>query len=342
MTDKVAIEKIVHKKCGSLALQVWKKGSRYDGFCFKCHESVRNPYADMDDGYEPPKPKVKTLEDIQAELQEVQQYSTVDLPDRHLSKRVLQYFGVRTALSEENGQDVVALYFPYRKKGTIQGYKVRTYPEKQFFAVGSTSKPEPFGWQEALKAGGRKLFITEGEIDAMSLFRIIKTYSTAKDRHPAVISLSGGSQSVENLAPYINDIRSKFEEVIFVPDQDEAGKLAEDKLHKLLPTVKVANLPMKDVNEMLMAGRGKECFGIVFFDAKARLSGKMISSSTLWDLARERPAMGVSWPWSSLTKLTRGIRGGETIYLGAGKLYARFKRIELLGNPNVKARAISS
>lgn len=316
--SKELVEKIVHEKCGKKTLQVWKKGSTYDGFCFSCHTYVKNPYSNFEEGYSPPAPKVRSPEEIQAELDSVQEYQTLDLPDRKLSKRVLQYFGVKTAVSEENGQDVVAVYYPYTKRSKLSSYKVRIIEGKKFFSIGDATNLAPFGWEQAKRSGARKLFITEGENDALALFRVLKTYSTMKDRHPAVISLCGGTTSVEKLAPFVQEIRDKFAEVVFVPDQDEAGKIAEDKMHKLLPEVKIAKLPLKDANDMLMQGRDKECFNICMFEAKARLPGQMLFSSDLWELARVRPAMGLSWPWPSLTKMTRGIRGGETIYLGAG------------------------
>src|SRR3546814_1646513 len=40
--------------------------------------------------------------------------------------------------------------------------------------------------------------------------------------------------------------------------------------------------------------------------------------SSLREAATVRPEMGIEWPWPGLTKITRGIRRGETYYLGAG------------------------
>jgi twinkle protein len=85
-----------------------------------------------------------------------------------------------------------------------------------------------------------------------------------------------------------------------------------------MPEAKIAKLPLKDANDMLKEGRDKECFNIVMFQAKNRLSGKMVSSDDLWGKAKERPAHGVSWPWPEMTALTRGIRTKEGYYVGAG------------------------
>ena len=40
--------------------------------------------------------------------------------------------------------------------------------------------------------------------------------------------------------------------------------------------------------------------------------------SDLHEAGRQEAEWGVSWPWPSLTDLTRGIRTGETYYIGAG------------------------
>src|SRR5690554_4434279 len=116
---KVPIEKIVHDKCGKRSLQIWKKGNKYDGFCFYCHTIVRNPYSDKPEGYSPPAPKIKSKEEIQQEIREIQEYQFLDLPDRKIGRGTLRHFGVRVAVSEENGTDIVAHYYPYRTKGEI-------------------------------------------------------------------------------------------------------------------------------------------------------------------------------------------------------------------------------
>ena len=315
------VEKIVHDPahggCGKRTLGVFQQqDGRYDGFCYYCNKVERNPYAAMAD-YTPPKPRIKTQEEIQEELAGILEHPVRDLPDRGLNARTLQYYGVKVGLDEQHAQEVVAHYYPYTRKGQVVGYKVRMVQDKKFFFMGSASNLEPFGWVQAMKSNHTKLFITEGEIDAMSLFKIIMQCSTMQTP-AAVISIPSGASSIAMLSDYVQDMRSKFKEIIFVPDGDEPGQLAVDNLLKLIPECKVATLPLKDANEMLKAGREKECFDICMWQARTRLSGKMVSSDTLWDKARERPVMGVSWPWAALTELTRGIRTKEGVYIGAG------------------------
>jgi twinkle protein len=316
------VEKIIHDKdkggCGAHALGIFQqKDGTYNGFCFSCSSFIRHPYAAMPDGYEPPKPRSKTKEEIEQELADIATYPVKDLPDRKLNARTLQHFNVRVGLSEENGTDVAMHFYPYTKGNAIRGYNVRVVDGKKFFKLGETTGLEPFGWQQALLSKHSKLFITEGEIDAMSLFKIIMMHSTF-DSPAAVISLPSGVTSVPMMSPYIGKMKEKFKEVILVFDNDEPGQTAIDNFLKLMPEAKVASLPLKDANEMLKAGMDKECFNTVMFNSRTRLSGKMVSSDSLWEKAKVRPEMGVSWPWAGLTDLTRGIRTKEGYYFGAG------------------------
>jgi len=318
------VEKIIHDKnkggCGGHTLGVFKQADgSYNGWCFSCHKWERNPYSAMPDDYKPPKARHKTKEEIKEELDKVSKLPTKDLPDRCLNQRTLDYFGVKTGLSQEDGTSVAAHYYPYTKGGEIVGYNVRIVDGKKFFRIGETtvSELEPFGWKQAMRSNSPKLFITEGELDAMSLFKIVMMHNKYKEP-TAVISLAGGSSSVSAMGQYVERIRDKFKEVVLVFDQDEAGQKATDTFCKLMPEAKIAKLPLKDANDMLKDGRDKECFNIVMFQAKNRLSGKMVSSEDLWDKAKTRPEFGKSWPWPSLTQMTRGIRSGETYYIGGG------------------------
>ena len=313
------VEKIVHEACGRRTLQVFKEeDGRHTGFCFRCHEYVKRPYSNQPEGYEPPKPKIKTKEEIDNELREVLEYPSKGIPERNLGAGTVKYFGVRTALSEADGETVTAHYYPRSTSSEIVSYNVRVLEDKKFFQIGSNSpKVEPFGYMQAMRAGSRKLFITEGEIDAMVLFKIMMGKWKGENK-PAVISLHNGSNSVEKLAPFVSQIRTKFAEIIFVPDQDEPGELATDMMCKLIPEVRIAKLPLKDVDDCYKAGRANEVFNAVMFEARPRLSGQLVNASTLWEEGKKRPAHGVSWPWPELTKITRGIRTQEGYYIGAG------------------------
>src|SRR3546814_19883421 len=56
----------------------------------------------------------------------------------------------------------------------------------------------------------------------------------------------------------------------------------------------------------------------VQFAAEKQKNTRIVMGSSLREAATVRPEMGIEWPWPGLTKITRGIRRGETYYLGAG------------------------
>ena len=56
----------------------------------------------------------------------------------------------------------------------------------------------------------------------------------------------------------------------------------------------------------------------------------MISGDTLHEAAKVPPKFGLSWPWKHITKATRGIRFGETIYIGAGQKQGKSEVVNTL------------
>lgn len=238
------------------------------------------------------------------------------LTDLKLSKSTVEYFGVRLGYDQETASEVRSHYYPYECKGEILAYQVRIVQGKKFFSIGDFDSCEPFGWRQALEAGGRKLFITEGQKDCMALYQVLRDNSQ-QSYTPAVISLPNGVKSVQKMTKYVKQF-DNWKEVILVFDMDGPGQEAVNSFCKIYPEARVAKLPLKDPHEMLMNSREKELFAAVMFNAKRKLSDKLIRSSDLWDKAGIRPEQGISWPWPELTDKTRGIRTGEGYYFGAG------------------------
>jgi len=318
------IEKLPHRtdKCNSSdGLQVFLEADgRYTGYCFKCGTRVESPYGDKPEGYKP-KVSIKSDEEIQAELDEVKEYQTVDLPKRKLRKETLEYFGIKIGMSETDGVTPRSCYFPYYKNGKLIGYKVKLIDEKKMWAIGSTKESDFFGWNQAILAGGKKLFCVEGEEDCVALFQIFKDKNKSTqyaDLNPAIVSISNGSAgAAKQISRMLPEIRKQFKEVVLVFDNDEAGKKAVEEVLKILPDALVASIPSKDANQALIDGRSIATYNACQFNAQKPKNTRLIYASSLHEAAKERPKMGFSWPWSHLTKATRGIRFGETIYLGA-------------------------
>lgn len=319
--------KIGHDKCGSRdALQVFENEDKtVSGYCFKCHTYIHNPFGESrlteDVRKEFPQKVVKSKEEIKAEMDEIFELGSCDLPERKLRKASLDAFGVKVGYDERDGKTPRIVFFPYTKDGQIVRYKARLLGRKSMWSIGIDNDVDLFGWEQAIGSGAKKLIITEGEYDAIAMHRILETYTTDsyRDYIPAVVSLPNGSSSASKaITKALPKIKRFFTDVILAFDEDDAGRLAVADVLKILPDAKVATLPVKDANEALLKGMGKAVWRAVTFAAEKPKNTRVVKGSSLKEAAMRRPEMGLSWPYKGLTKLTRGIRRGETYYFGAG------------------------
>ena len=290
------------------------------GFCFACHKYVHDP---LGDNPVPESTKIKrSSEEIREDMREIEALGNPpDIESRRLRGATLNKFGVKVGFDERDGKTPRLVFFPLTKGGEVVRYKVRLLDEKRMWSIGVDNDVDMFGWEQAKASGVKKLVITEGEFDAVALTRILETHTaeTYKDNIPAVVSLpNGASSAAKAVTKAQKEMKKFFSEVILCFDNDEAGKKAVDEVIKILPDVKVATLPCKDANEALVKGMGKAVWRAITFAAEKPKNTRLIKGSELREAAMRRPEMGLSWPYQGLTKLTRGIRRGETYYIGAG------------------------
>lgn len=315
------IEKLPHS-CGSKdALQVFEEAGKYTGYCYACDTYIADPY----NGKAPAlKPRItKTPEQIEAELAEIATLPTVAIPSRSLKKESLEHFGIKIALSEQDGHTPVVRYFPITRDGQLIGYKAKLIPTKQMWSVGNTKGGKDlFGWEQALASGAKKLFITEGEDDAVALYQAFKDKSTGTQwasAEPAVVSLTDGAGGTTKcLTHNLAKIRHSFKEVIFVFDRDQAGQKATQDAMQVIPTARSVNLPDKDPNECVINGRSLALANACLFKTETPKNTRIVIGSAMYEAGRKQAEYGLSFPWTGLTDLTRGMRFGETYYFGSG------------------------
>jgi twinkle protein len=111
---------------------------------------------------------------------------------------------------------------------------------------------------------------------------------------------------------------------------DDAGKNAVEEVMKVMPECLVASLPSKDASACLTEGRSKALVAATVFNAKKPKNTRLVSAESLFTAAKKAPEYGVPWPWKGLTKTTRGIRLGETIYIGAGQKQGKSEIVNTL------------
>lgn len=174
---------------------------------------------------------------------------------RGIRKDIFELFGVVTRVNVDG--DVVEQSYTY-PSGAV---KVRSVP-KAFRTVGNVSR-ELFGADRFPKGCGKKVTVTEGELDAMSAYQMINNEQSPYVN--PVVSLPSASPSNEfwtNAKNYFDG----FEEIILSVDTDGPGNAIADRICSIFPakTKRVDHGDLKDANEFLKAGRVKDYVNLWF------------------------------------------------------------------------------
>lgn len=228
------------------------------------------------------------------------------LPKRSISEETARKFGY--SVGEYRGEAVqIAPY--YNAEGVLVAQKTRN-SEKDIRWVGDPSDALPFGsaaWQHT----GRKIIVTEGEVDALSVSQVLG------NKWPVVSIACGAGPQVKKYIAKHRDYFNAFDEVILMFDMDEIGREAVKVAAEVIgPKARIATLPMKDANEMLVAGRVAELVDATWRAKKYQPDG-IVELSEIRDRVMAPREWGMTYPWDELTHLTYGIRRGELIGMGA-------------------------
>lgn len=319
------LNKLPHS-CGSKnALQVFaREDGTVDGYCFACSTYVRHPYGDRVsvDDIEAPRLK-KTKEEIEAELAEIEECQARDLRVRRIRKAALEKYGIKVGVSRTDGKTPTLVAFPYRKGEATVAYKMRLLEEKKSWWIGDASDIDFFGWKEAIESGAKRLIITEGEFDVPAAYTIMdrETPDKYKDLMPAFISIPHGAGTAASFIQKKLTILLKYfkeEDIGIMFDQDAAGQKATQEVCKILPRCNVIVLPKKDANDCLIGGAVKAAHKQMQWNQTKPKNSSIVWGREVHEGARKPAEWGYSWPWEHLNNVTRGIRLGETIYIGAG------------------------
>lgn len=195
-------------------------------------------------------------------------------------------------------------------KGKLVGQKLR-FKDKRFISRGKC--PSLYGmW--LWKSGGRRVVVTEGEIDALSV-------SDMQGNKWPVVSLTNGASAAAKAFKENIDYLCGFDEVVICFDNDEPGQEAAIEAAQVLPPGKafIAYIPdgYKDANDLLKAGKS-QMLNKLLWDAQAYRPDGIVTVSDLLQDVLVPTEVGMPWVWDSLTRLTYGRRYGEVYYLGAG------------------------
>lgn len=273
--------------CGSSdALSVYndKNGNFHHSYCFSCKRQI---FANNN------KTKNKKVVD---DCMEKKQQTIIDvsklicLSHRHISAECMKYANCYTGMLANRP---VHIYCYNNEAGQTVGQKVRFLDEKGFNIRGNIS--ERFYLQDRVRNGNKKVVITEGELDALSIVEAQKKrgYDFNKQQI-SVLSIPCGAQSALKVfkaqAEWLN---KTFDEILLCFDNDEAGKKALDDIIKsnLIDYDKVRTVvfELKDANDMLVNNKADGIIDAIFNAKPLPPPDSMIlgDSQQMHDLLRE-------------------------------------------------------
>lgn len=272
----------VNPECGSSdALKKYVDGT---GFCFSCNKFFsKKTIEEAEEGFEPtatetprkqysgPAPK-RWYEKISPN--EIAEFQSRGFVERKIKKVVAEFFGVKVSYNDDG--EISKHYYPYEDGNA---YKVRSLP-KEFVWIGKSVAL--FG-RERFSGGGKRIIITEGEIDCMSVAQA--NFDKYNKIYPVVAMSS--SVMTKSLLESREWLRS-FQEVILMLDNDEPGQKATAEAIKTIgiDKVKVARYPHKDPNEFYIE-EGWQAVMQAIFDAERHVPPGIITKDALWTAVEE-------------------------------------------------------
>jgi len=199
----------------------------------------------------------------------------------------------------------------YNKDKVLVAQKLR-FPDKTFRWIGDAKEACLFG-QHLWRDKGKLIVITEGEIDALTISKL------NQNKYPTVSIKTGAAGAKKDIQKELEWLES-FESVVLMFDQDEHGQKAAIEVATLFSPnkCKIASMPLKDANEMLLAGKIAELTNCMW-SAKAYRPDGIISGADMWDeIKTEDKTVSVPYPFKRLNIKTHGLRKGELVTITAG------------------------
>jgi twinkle protein len=234
-------------------------------------------------------------------------YTYEHLPFRGLTKQTVEFYDIKTKVSPDGEPVAVGFKYPNGDR------QVRSLKDKDFYGErkdGAAGKPGLFGRDRFSGGSNRSVTLSEGAIDAASLYQVLKI--------PCVGVQSASSAVGDCTVDYL--WLQSFERIYLAFDNDAAGREATARVAKLFDFNKVFVVKLdrhKDANEYLQSGEANELLNL-WHNAKHYLPETVVSS--FYDFRKiltERPKEGVPYPFETLNDKTYGIRTGESVLITA-------------------------
>ena len=252
---------------------------------------------------------------------------------RGLDEDICRLYGIQLQLDKDNNPIRYAYKYPHTVKYRDYNNKANSWIKDKGVGMNHLFGPE-FN-----QGSSHRIYITEGEFDAASLYQIL----SKKGKKFPVKSLPSASIGEKFIKSNYDYLKS-FKEVIYAGELDDAGKRAAEKIFDAMPE-KFYYVPMskhKDANEFLEAGDSEDLYWAAQKPQKYSPDNFFLSDQDVLDALRnENPYDYVPTGHSGLDDKIRGIvKGGLTFIKaprGTGKTeLIRYIETGLLKNSDTR------
>jgi twinkle protein len=227
------------------------------------------------------------------------------LSHRQIDQRTTRLYDYRVA--KVNGE--VVEVSNYYKEGTIVAQHVRG-KGKTFKWKGDTQDLPLFG-QWLWNGKGKRIIITEGELDCLSISML------QQNRWP-VVSLPNGVSHAPKAMRTNLEFLSGYDEIVLCFDNDDAGRAAAEKCAEILPAGKayIARTPRKDANDHVLNNDAQALLASLYEARSYQPDGILHASDiTEGDRPHQRQML---FPWDCLSRTLMGQRSGEMTLWASG------------------------
>ena len=138
--------------------------------------------------------------------------------------------------------------------------------------------------QRNFKHGGKNILLSEGELDCMSAYQMLRDYYEGRGMHydvPCVSATTGANSFAQLQNQY--KFFDLFENIYVCLDNDKAGEAALEDTIKALPKgkVKIIRMQLKDPNEYLTQGRQKNSLVLILRLRHTFLMGLLAAGNSM-------------------------------------------------------------
>ena len=240
------------------------------------------------------------------------------LVSRSISEATAKFYNVQV---DEAGDHVYPFFDLDCKKHVANQF--RSVATKGFRVQGDWGKTALFGQQLFPASSAKQITITEGVLDALSVYQM----SGSQWPVVAVKSASSARKDVADNFEYLNS----FDKIVICFDKDREhtkpdgsvyfpGQEAAQKVAAMFPLGKVRVLTLKDAkdaNDYLMAG-WSEKFQKEWWKAPEYTPQGIKFGKDLWEQVQEQKNYEtVLYPWDGLNAMTYGMRLSEVVLITA-------------------------